>query len=333
MVYKSGDGLQAQTNTRKEFLESWAKKYFDTIDWIEGNESGGIDPPRHLKECFVKDDNTVIIKWNLPATTGAGIVNLPYHVTDYDRIRTDELVFGDDRILENGKDRLQEYKDGGCFEESKDKAVEFQREYAVASKVYNMKHSADTKTIGSAEKLEMMGIKSQDTRVYMFTWEAEDEDGKIERSLEDITGLDEDKSASQWTEELRLFLGQTNETYVDKWGVVHEIYEDKDQPFAYYFEVHDGDWEEVIGNMGENLDDSLNKDMPEDIRQGFADIYNHAMKQAKLQELSAKTNSLNDFIETKGMRSYSMVDENYCGEPELGEEDYEAYREVMDLEV
>ena len=176
-------------------------------------------------------------------------------------------------------------------------------------------------------------IKPQDTRLYIFTWESEDEDGKTERGLEDITELSEDKSASRWTEELCQFLGQTDETYIDKWGVVHEIYQGKDQPFAYYFEVHDGDWQEVIGNMGERLDDSLNKDMPEDIRQGFADIYDYAMKQVKLQELSTKANKLNDLAESKGISSYSMVDENYSGEPELGEEDYEAYREAMDLEV
>lgn len=156
-------------------------------------------------------------------------------------------------------------------------------------------------------------VEAEDhTRVYMFTWAAEDEDGKTEKSLEDITEFDEDKSASQWTEELCSFLGQTNETYIDKWGVVHEIYQGKDQPFAYYFEVYEGNWQEVVGNIGERLDDSLNKDMPEDIRQGFADIYNHAMKQVKLQELSVKANSLNNLAEIKGMQGYSINEQRFA---------------------
>lgn len=145
-------------NDREEFLESWAKKYFDTIDWIEGAESGGIDPPRNLKECFAKDDNTVIMRWNLPPYAGVGIANPPYHVTDYARIRTDELVFEDGRILENGRDRFQGYEDDSFFDDTKDMIVDFQKKYAVASKVYDMKHSADPKTIELAEKLETLDV-------------------------------------------------------------------------------------------------------------------------------------------------------------------------------
>ena len=158
MAFNLGDAPQVQANDRTEFLKYWAKKYFDTIDWIEGNESGGIDPPRNPQECFVKNDNTVIIKWNLPPTTGAGIVNPPYHVTDYARIRTDELVFEDGRILENGEDMLQRYQDGRCFRESKDKAVEFQQKYAAASKLYDMKYSTDLQRKELAEKLETLDV-------------------------------------------------------------------------------------------------------------------------------------------------------------------------------
>ena len=160
MACELGDAPKrgAVKNDREEFLKNWAKKYLDTIDWIDGTESGGIDPPRNLKECVVKNDNTVIIRWNFPPTAGAGIVDPPYHVTDYARIRTDELVLEDGRILENGRDILQEYKDGRYFQEIKDKAVDFQEKYVVASKVYDMKYSTDPQRRELAEKLETLDV-------------------------------------------------------------------------------------------------------------------------------------------------------------------------------
>ena len=66
------------------------------------------------------------------------------------------------------------------------------------------------------------------------------------------------------------------ESYVDKWGVIHIVTAHEDRPFAYYFEVIDECWEDVLGEMGALLDDSENKDMPEEIRKGFSCIYSHA---------------------------------------------------------
>ena len=137
MAYNLGNVWPAQANTRAEFLENWAKKYVDTISWIEVTEGGGVDWPEHPKECFVKNDNTVIVRWD---------------------VKTDELVFEDGRILENGEDRLQEYKDGGYCQGSKERAEEFQEKYVVALKVYDMKHSANLQRRELAEKLETLDV-------------------------------------------------------------------------------------------------------------------------------------------------------------------------------
>ena len=328
-----------RVETHQEFMMIWAKKAFDLQDYLEGTMSGGIEPPRIMENVYVTGNDTVEISYTLPET--AGYLDQPYNVIDPHRLRTDEFKFADGEIWCNGElfpNALYENEpwtkeDVLAFKEEYTRDFEAYREAALQDFEMPERKSSKPRHIGEMLSDVLADIKPQDTRLDIFTWESEDEDGKTERGLEDITELSEDKSASRWTEELCQFLGQTDETYIDKWGVVHEIYQGKDQPFAYYFEVHDGDWQEVIGNMGERLDDSLNKDMPEDIRQGFADIYDYAMKQVKLQELSTKANKLNDLAESKGISSYSMVDENYSGEPELGEEDYEAYREAMDLEV
>ena len=147
--------------------------------------------------------------------------------------------------------------------------------------------------------------------VYMFMWGSKDEDGKVERGLDNMTEHVGDYSAEEWSEQLANFIGQTDETYIDKWGVVHEIYNDVDQPFAYCFNVEDGDWQEVVGDMGFYLDDSENKDMPEDIRQGFEDIYNHAKGEVAKAEARAKYNerqeTLKALAEHKGWE-YERLD-------------------------
>lgn len=66
------------------------------------------------------------------------------------------------------------------------------------------------------------------------------------------------------------------EAYVDKWGVIHIVTAHEDRPFAYYFEVIEECWEDVLGSMGQFLDDSENKDMPEAVRKGFAALYDIA---------------------------------------------------------
>ena len=329
----------ANVETYQEFMMRWSKEAFDLQDYLNGTMSGGIEPPRIMQNVYVTGNDTVEISYTLSET--AGYADHPYHTIEPHKLRMDEFKFVGDEIWCNGEPFPGKFYENDSF--TSEYAASFKKDYARAFEEYReaaregfelpKKDNAESKSVSDILAGVMAEIKPENTRIYMFTWEAEDEDGKTERSLEDITEFDEDKSASRWAEELCQFLSQTNETYIDKWDVVHEVYQGKDQPFAYYFEVHDGDWQEVIGDMGERLDDSLNKDMSEDIRQGFADIYNYAMRQVKLQELIAKADKLNDLAESKGISGYSMVDENYSGEPELGEEDYEEYREAMDLEV
>ena len=62
----------------------------------------------------------------------------------------------------------------------------------------------------------------------------------IEPGLEQI-GLS-DMNASEFRDTLADFLRQTNDAYVDKYGVLHEIYDGVDRPFAYYMDVCDNDW-------------------------------------------------------------------------------------------
>lgn len=51
-----------------------------------------------------------------------------------------------------------------------------------------------------------------------------------------------DMNASELRDTLADFLRQTNDAYVDKYGVLHEIYDGADRPFAYYMDVCDNDW-------------------------------------------------------------------------------------------
>lgn len=116
-------------------------------------------------------------------------------------------------------------------------------------------------------------------KLFAYFFPSADEDGSVPEGIVDLTG---DALAMDTIEDTRQnvasFLAQTNESYIDKWGVVHEVTAHKDQPFAWYFEVVDNCWEDVLGEAGELLDDSLNKDMPEDIRAGIVKVYDFAYK-------------------------------------------------------
>lgn len=72
-------------------------------------------------------------------------------------------------------------------------------------------------------------------RVYMVTLNAEDEDGKVEPSIEDVTDA---HCGTTDTEDLKVqlcdFLSQTNESYIDKNGWVVEVYNGVHQPLGTY---------------------------------------------------------------------------------------------------
>lgn len=75
--------------------------------------------------------------------------------------------------------------------------------------------------------------------VYMVTCGSIDEDGECKIAIEKIE--DDFDDAKEATEQLCAFLGQTDETYIDEMGFVHEIYEGKDQLFGKYLDDIDQD--------------------------------------------------------------------------------------------
>ena len=103
----------------------------------------------------------------------------------------------------------------------------------------------------------------------------------FEEKKPDIVDITDDGVVLGSIDELRenfvSFLSQTGEAYIDKWNVVHEVTAE-DRPVAYYFEVIDDCWEDVVGETGAFLDDTYNKDMPTNIRKGFEEIYLHGLK-------------------------------------------------------
>ncbi len=113
-------------------------------------------------------------------------------------------------------------------------------------------------------------------QVYAFFNKTRDEDGETREGLVDLT--EDYEGADEAREVISSFLGQTDESYVDKWGMVHEVYEGEDQVFAYIFEVCDDIWEDVTGETGRWLDDENNGDMPEPVRATFEKVYQIALK-------------------------------------------------------
>ena len=109
-----------------------------------------------------------------------------------------------------------------------------------------------------------------------FFFTAEDEDMPDGIELSDVTHTDLTlEPLEAYRQNVAAFQSQFDdqEAYVDQWGVIHIVTAHEDRPFAYYFEVIDDCWEDVLGSMGQFLDDSENKDMPEEIRKGFYNIY------------------------------------------------------------
>lgn len=70
--------------------------------------------------------------------------------------------------------------------------------------------------------------------VYLVTFNCEDEDGCSKIGVEDVSEYFE--SAEEATIQLSQFLGQTDESYIDDKGFVHEIYSGVDQVFGKYFD-------------------------------------------------------------------------------------------------
>lgn len=87
--------------------------------------------------------------------------------------------------------------------------------------------------------------------VWMYQFVSEDEDGRTKSGLERIGPSD--MNAAEFRDSLVGFLGQTNETYVDKYDIVHEVYNGKDQPFAYYMDVKDNDWKSQSDILDKHL--------------------------------------------------------------------------------
>ena len=87
--------------------------------------------------------------------------------------------------------------------------------------------------------------------VWMYQFVSEDEDGRTESGLKRIGPSD--MNATEFRDVLTGFLGQTNEAYVDKYDVIHEVYNGKDQPFAYYMDVKDNDWKSQSDILDKHL--------------------------------------------------------------------------------
>lgn len=115
-------------------------------------------------------------------------------------------------------------------------------------------------------------------KLYGYYFNSTDEDSTVEEGLEDLTDeYPESMTVSDVQEHIISFLSQTDDAYVDMYGVIHEVFNGNDQPFAYIFEVTDDDWTEVTGNTGYWLDDANNKTMPESTRAAIAKVYEIAV--------------------------------------------------------
>ncbi len=113
--------------------------------------------------------------------------------------------------------------------------------------------------------------------IYVYFFKSSDEDGLVKEHVEDVTAKFADESVESARQILSDFLSQTDESYVDKFGMVHEVYNGLDQIYAYIFDVPYDDWSAVTGETGFWLDDENNKDMPENVRQCFQKVYDYAL--------------------------------------------------------
>lgn len=100
---------------------------------------------------------------------------------------------------------------------------------------------------------------------------------------------DENRTVSLFISDVTEFLGQINPSYLDKYGIIHEVYEGKDQPYAYVFEVQDDDFYEVIGVLGQYLDEHSDEHPQDEVtRKAIEEVYNKLLPIAEGKELIVK---------------------------------------------
>lgn len=89
----------------------------------------------------------------------------------------------------------------------------------------------------------------KDLMVYNFN--SKDEYGEVKAGVHMLTaGHNIENVIETYQDECVSFLllskDETTDAYLDIYGVIHEVYQGKDQPFNYYFEVIDNDFNAVI---------------------------------------------------------------------------------------
>ncbi len=124
-----------------------------------------------------------------------------------------------------------------------------------------------------------------DVKKYTYFFESKDENGEVSPFFADVTDSYKDMTVAESCEQLVSFLGQTNPSYLDKYGIVHEEYEGKDQPYAYIFEVQDDDFYEAVGTLGQYLDEHSDEYPQEDsVRKAIEEVYNRLLPIAEGKE-------------------------------------------------
>lgn len=116
--------------TKQNFMLEWAQKAFSLEDSLNGDLSGGIDPPRIIRSCTATGNDSIEILWKLPELAGVGIKPGGYHVTDPYRLRSDKFVFNNNgTILKNGRPFPGEFENDPW---TQDEAKAFVAEYTAA---------------------------------------------------------------------------------------------------------------------------------------------------------------------------------------------------------
>lgn len=114
-------------------------------------------------------------------------------------------------------------------------------------------------------------------KTYNYAFNSYDEDGSVKNELTCIDDvMDEYESIENLQEQCIAFLSQTDYAYLDKYGIVHEIYQEKNQLFCYYFAIEDDDWYEIVGKLGEILADETDEwtSVTNYIFEGIQEMYN-----------------------------------------------------------
>lgn len=111
--------------------------------------------------------------------------------------------------------------------------------------------------------------------LYLYTFASKDENGNNSPTLTHITDeIYTDISVKQLSEQCVEFLKQTTDAYIDKYNIVHEIYNNIDQLYGFYFHIRDNDWYELTGHLGQLLDEVIWTTTTEFIRKGIEELYN-----------------------------------------------------------